>query len=496
MEHEESIGLFVIDDWKQFQRFLIMGSESSVYQPAASLEALACQSLHNLLDTCGPQAILEEILRVSEEGLAPKQSFGLWALAQLLPHHKEAVMKALPRIARTFSTLAEFLNSAKTANTLTWGSTVRRGMEAWLNSYKPQELAYQFTKYRNRKGFTPADVLRLTHPKPAPNSPAHLVYAHATQHPAPSHSQEHPQLAAYLAAADTLRRTTDPEVAAALIRAHHFNWEHVGQQQLLKDARIWKAILDIGMPYTALIRNLRRLLSILNNDHNALSQITDKLTNEDAIKHSRCHPIQILQALRAIPDAPSAFTTALNTAFDKSFKNIEPTNQRFLLAIDVSGSMHSTPCAGMRTLTAAEAAAATALAFMRREPFVVPMAFSNSFMEFPISSHMSLAQVISEMFKLPFSNTDCSAPMRYALEKKLVVDTFIVITDNETNCNKEPPAQVLRTYREQVHSAAKLVVLATSATNISIADPQDAGMLDIAGMDSSVFQVLHQFCMS
>jgi 60 kDa SS-A/Ro ribonucleoprotein len=374
---------------------------------------------------------------------------------------------------------------------------VRRGIEDWLTTFKPQELAYQFTKYRNRNGFTPRDVLRLTHPKPAALSPAHLVYAHATQHPPPFYSDEHPDLAAYLAAAATLRDTKDPAIAAPLIREHRFSWEHVGQQQLLKDAHVWQAILDTGMPYTALLRNLRRLVQLnMFESETSLSQVTEKLANADAITHSRAHPIQVLQAIKALEstDAPQPILTALNTAFDAAFKNIEPTYQRFLLAIDVSGSMHATTCAGMRTLTAAEGAAATALAFMRREPFVIPMAFSNTFMPFPIRADMSIHDVLNAMHGLPFSNTDCSAPMRYALEKKLIIDTFVIITDNETNCNTEPPAQVLRAYRQHVHPTAKLVILATSATNISIADPQDAGMLDIVGMDAGVFQILRHFC--
>jgi 60 kDa SS-A/Ro ribonucleoprotein len=33
---------------------------------------------------------------------------------------------------------------------------------------------------------------------------------------------------------------------------------------------------------------------------------------------------------------------------------------------------------------------------------------------------------------LPFERTDCALPMLYALEQRLAVETFAVLTDNET----------------------------------------------------------------
>ena len=41
--------------------------------------------------------------------------------------------------------------------------------------------------------------------------------------------------------------------------------------------------------------------------------------------------------------------------------------------------------------------------------------------------------------------------------------------------------------------AAKLVVLGVTATECSIADPKDMGMMDIAGYDSAVPQIVADF---
>ena len=40
---------------------------------------------------------------------------------------------------------------------------------------------------------------------------------------------------------------------------------------------------------------------------------------------------------------------------------------------------------------------------------------------------------------------------------------------------------------------AKMVVLAFSSTGFSIADPQDPGMLDVAGFDSSIPEIMEDF---
>jgi len=55
------------------------------------------------------------------------------------------------------------------------------------------------------------------------------------------------------------------------------------------------------------------------------------------------------------------------------------------------------------------------------------------------------------------------------------------------------PSQALREYRERLGIPAKLVVVAMTATRFSIADPDDAGMLDVVGLDVSTPQLITQF---
>jgi 60 kDa SS-A/Ro ribonucleoprotein len=53
--------------------------------------------------------------------------------------------------------------------------------------------------------------------------------------------------------------------------------------------------------------------------------------------------------------------------------------------------------------------------------------------------------------------------------------------------------QALKDYRKAMGIDAKLIVVGITATDFSIADPEDAGMLDVVGFDSAVPQVIGDF---
>jgi len=80
-----------------------------------------------------------------------------------------------------------------------------------------------------------------------------------------------------------------------------------------------------------------------------------------------------------------------------------------------------------------------------------------------------------------------------ALKHRWAVDAFVVFTDNETWAGNIHPAQALREYRERMGIAAKLVVVAMASNGFSIADPDDAGMLDVVGFDTATPGVLAEF---
>jgi 60 kDa SS-A/Ro ribonucleoprotein len=55
------------------------------------------------------------------------------------------------------------------------------------------------------------------------------------------------------------------------------------------------------------------------------------------------------------------------------------------------------------------------------------------------------------------------------------------------------PVQALRTYREQSGLPARMIVVGLVSNGFSIADPNDAGMLDVVGFDASALEVMSGF---
>ena len=231
--------------------------------------------------------------------------------------------------------------------------------------------------------------------------------------------------------------------------------------------------------------------------------VTDRLGDEARLRRARVHPMQLLIAAKVYGQGhgelgrlqwqPStSVVAALEAAFYRSFGTVEPTGRRILVALDVSGSMSSGSVA-RSSLTPREAGAALALGTRATERRVHLVAFQDRLVPLSLSPRMRLADAVAATRGLPFGRTDCAQPMLYALERKLEVDAFVVLTDSETWAGKVHPVQALREYRRKTGIAAKLAVVGMVSNGFSIADQDDAGMLDLVGFDTATPQLLSDF---
>jgi 60 kDa SS-A/Ro ribonucleoprotein len=184
---------------------------------------------------------------------------------------------------------------------------------------------------------------------------------------------------------------------------------------------------------------------------------------------------------------------ALDDAFYLAFGTLEPTGARVLVGLDVSGSMSSGAVSGIPGLTPRAASAAMAMTHVRSEERTHVMAFSDRFVDLEVRRDEPLRDLVRRTQGLPFERTDCALPMLYALEHGLQVDTFVVYTDNETWSGTIHPDEALRRYRDRMGIPAKLAVVGMTATGFTIADPNDAGMLDVVGFDAAAPAVIAGF---
>jgi 60 kDa SS-A/Ro ribonucleoprotein len=497
-------------DWTRLRRFLILGtSGGSYYASEAALTDQNTAVVRRCLAVDGPRTVAE-IVAVSEAGRAPKVGPALTALAiaasftdgpaDRAAATRKAALAALPAVARTGShlfTFAEQVNARRG-----WGRGLREAVARWYQERPARELTYQAIKYQQREGWSHRDLLRLSHPT-APTFSHSVLFHWVTQGWPGVGPEPHPnEDVRQLWAMEKARRATSADEVRRLILDHRLPREAVPTQHLT-DAGVWAALLE-DMPVTALIRNLPTLtrVGLLAPRSAATALVVERLGERGRLRAGRVHPLTLLSALRTYASGRSLqgdatwipvpeVVAALDSAFYLAFDAVIPSNKRWMLGLDVSGSMMM-PTA-IPGVSARDIAAATAMVTHATEPEAQALAFTDEIVPFPLHRGERLDAVISRMNALPFGPTDCAQPMLYALERRIPVDTFAIYTDSETWFGQIHPARALEDYRQAMGIPAKLVVVGAVSNGFSIADPNDPGMLDVVGFDTSAPALIADF---
>jgi 60 kDa SS-A/Ro ribonucleoprotein len=441
-----------VDDWVRLDRFLVLGSEGgSYYASEQKLTKENAEAVIRCIHSNG-RSVVRRVVEISQEGRAPKNDPALFVLALCAglgdADTRRLAFTELPKVARIGTHLFTFLNYVQAFRG--WGRGLRSGIVNWYNSKDADRLAYQMVKYRQRAGWTHRDVLRKAHPIPA--SPAHSsLYAWVTEKEVVGDLPEIVQ--GYVLAQDA----TTPELWTELIQEYNLPREAL-PTEALKSPEVWEALLHAGngMPMTAMVRNLANMtrLGVLAPMGDGTDYVLDVLGDAERIQKARIHPLSVLMALvtyasggvggdpydRGFNRGPKTKHTwtpvtkivdALDAAFYTSFGNVEPTNKRLLLGLDVSSSMDWSYISGT-FLSAAQAAAAMALVTAAVEPNVEFVAFSHQLVPVSISPRSRLDDVIHQLGRISFGGTDCALPITTALDKRWKVDAFVTYTDSET----------------------------------------------------------------
>jgi 60 kDa SS-A/Ro ribonucleoprotein len=522
--------VFALSDMQRVRRFLILGSEGGAYYTSqGELTARNTAALVRAIKNDGAD-VVKEIVEVSAAGLAPKNDPALYALALCCAEGdlaaRRAAFAALPLVARTGTHLlhfAAFVNGMRG-----WGKSLRRAVSTWyLNldanrsglmdeaiDTAASRVAYQVVKYRQRDGWSHADLLRLAHPQSRNQNLGKVDDAHndllryivdgwnwiGEDPPAD------PALRTIWAAERVARGVDEPELIR-LIGKYRLPMEVIPSER--RTAAVYESVLMHGAGLTWTVRNLSNLASrgILSPGvyNEALKAVIDVLSDADRIRKARVHPLQMLVALATYRAGRGVrghgawqvnqdIVDALDRAFYLAFASIRPAGKRFLLALDVSGSMTCYAIAGLPGMTPNAASAALAMITKRTEPMATVMGFANTFRDLGIGTRDSLEAAMTKTRALSFGYTNCALPMEWAMQNRVEADVFVVYTDNETNTfGAEKPAAALRKYRDGMGIPARLVVVGMTATNFTIADPNDAGMMDVIGFDTTAPQLISAF---
>lgn len=508
VENSEGGYVFNVSDKDFFDRFLILGIEGGTFYAKEKDVAISAHPrILNYIQSNGIDAV-NRIVEVSDKGLAFKNDPAIFCLALATKYGSDEVralaFASLRKVARTGTHLFTFIEYREKMGG--WGRGMRKAVADWYNSQSAESVAFNVMKYKQRNGWSHKDVLRLAHVKP--RTPAHdSVFGFVTKGKGCS--------VGVIPFAVTAATTTDARIVQNMIINHGVSREMINTQ-LMKDVRVQEALLR-KMPIMATVRNLGAFTAsgLIKDFSDAAKVVVERLNNEDQIRASRMHPMHFLIALNTYKEGhgekgsliwnPSQMVLeALESAFYKSFKYVESTGKNFYFGIDVSSSMSSNIMG--TSISSAQGAGVLAMTMARAEKFTVMKGFTSDasvsswyrkyskMTDLGITRNDSLDSVLSKVQKSNFGSTDCSLPMLDALENGLDIDTFVVLTDNETYAGDIHPYQALVKYRREMNKPnTKLIVVGMTSNGFTIADPSDAGMLDVVGFTADLPKLVQQF---
>jgi 60 kDa SS-A/Ro ribonucleoprotein len=512
-----------ITPWERMERFLVLGAEGGTYYVG---EQNLVKQNHDSVLACLKEdgsRVVRTIVEVSTAGRAYKNDPAIFALALACAHGnqdaKQAAYAAVPKVCRIGTHLfhfAEYVGALRG-----WGRGLRNAVGRWYTQREADKLAYQMVKYQSRDKWSHGDLLRLAHPTPpaqghdalfrwavggveALNGSLRQVKRRVggktqTQAYAELSTKNLPAIVNAFEEA----KTADEKRTIVLILERNLPRECV-RTEMLNSVKVWDALLQ-NMPMTAMIRNLGKMsqVGLLKPLSAASKLVCERLVDVERIRKARIHPLQVLIALKTYAqghgfkgslkwDPVQQIADTMDDTFYASFGNVTPIGKPVLLGLDVSGSMTCGSIAGTM-LTPAEAVAALALVTARVEKEHFIMAFDHGIQDLRISPKMRLDAVLRKVSNVNGGGTNCALPMIYAAQERLNVGGFVVLTDNETWAGSAHPSEALRQYRSQFVEDAREVVVGMTATDVSIADPNDKFALDVVGFDGNCPSLISDF---
>lgn len=497
--------VFKVSDKDRLERFLILGTDKGTYYVGeAKLTEQNVKFVKEMVRK-DERLVVDTIVDVSVNGRAVKNSPALFALAVVMTEgqDKAYAREAVQKVARTSTHLFEYAQYID--NLGGWGRAKRKSVAQWYESKPVDALAYQAVKYRQRNGWTHRDLFRLSHPEGVHGGVGNFILGKSGSGgvDAPEILRGFQEMQAATSVADVIR---------TLETFKNLPWETI-PTQFLKDARIWKTLFYNGqLKGQALVRSVTRLArNGAFDDMRFAADYAAALCDGEMIAKTRLHPINFLNAVVVHEEGQmdrSSYSfwggsrkkdwrtngkilDALNEGFHLAFKHVEPANKRTLVATDVSGSM-SQSAIGLE-LSCAQVSAAVSMTIAHTEPYSDIVGFASGISDLGITAKTSLPDAMRKVQRNNFGGTDAAAAIQYADRKGIEVDTFVIITDNETWGGHQKPFQALKKYRDKTGIPARMAVLGVASTDFSIADPTDKGSMDFCGFDSNAPKVLADF---
>lgn len=229
--------------------------------------------------------------------------------------------------------------------------------------------------------------------------------------------------------------------------------------------------------------------------------IAERLADPQRIIKAKAFPYQIMTTLLNIRyDAPGILRDALEQAMEIATANVPALPGKTVLAIDVSGSMHS-PVTGYRqgstsATTCLDAAAVMAAAVLRRNPGATVMPFHWQVEPVQLDPNKSIVSISQRLRELPSGGTNCSVVLKELNRKRASADTVIYFSDNESWIDADPNSMSTGTLREwrrfKVRNPKAKLVCIDIQPYTTVQAPVADDVTHVGGFSDQVFDVLRE----
>lgn len=316
-------------------------------------------------------------------------------MGELANHEKgkKYVRKAINRIVERVDDMTEILSYYLSNYKKPIPNSIKRGLADAFVRFDE----YQIAKYNRDNAVKLKDVLCIAHPKPKNDKQSDLFKR---------------------VLEDRLETPVTWETELSAKGNTQESWE--------------KLIAENKIGYMAALRNLR---NIIKANPTNINKIYDMLADEEKVLKSKQLPFRFYSAYKTLQDegiGTSKVYDALEKAIKASTKNITKLLGKTFISADVSGSMASNNISQKSTTVCAEIA-------------VLLMALANYICEETITTTFDTSLCLCQLstqngilanaksISVNGGGTDITLPLKYLLEKKIVVDRIIIFSDNEIN---------------------------------------------------------------
>jgi len=411
--------------------------------------------------------------------------------AILASRNTEMLKEVFPQVIDNGKMVRNFVQIIRSGVTgrKSLGSAPRQLVRNWLNTASEKQLLNASV------GQSPslADVVKMVHPK-AVSTEMNAFYAWLIKK-----DFKRAALPKETKAFETWKsnRTADfPNVPFQMLTA---------QELSSKD---WTQIAkNAGWQMTRMNLNTFLRHGVLS-DVKMADTIAKRLKDQTAIKRAKVFPYQLMAAyLNVDKNMPRKITNALQDAMEIAVENVPEISGKVYIAVDISGSMHSSVTGYRQGSTSKvrciDVASLIAAAILRQNREAVILPFESSVRETRLNPHDSVMTNATKLCKLPAGGTNCSAPLSWINDRKEKVDALIMISDNESwldnpNYGWYGGGKATKTMDEWLKIKrrsrnAKFVCLDIQP-NAHTQAKERKDILNIGGFSDQVFNLIANFC--